>query len=280
MNDFGHVRTAHNLITLFVAGGHDHLILRVRLARRTTQILNILLWYPQVRLVWTATPADKLVRAVGDYMPGMAVSDDHMIAPYPMHPQLYSQYREQPRLVAYRRSQRSIPVLFAGARGEGYKAVTGMLPRHEIIQHVTATERVFVSPRVDQARWLALLSSANFFLAPPGVVIPFSHNLTEAMAVGTIPITNYAHWYTPPLVDGETCLTFSTLAELDAALDRAHQMSPQAIADMRQRVIAYYEHVFTPAAFVRRIMQNPASIIDVHFLDELKPMVVEARAHE
>src|SRR5690606_36436302 len=55
-------------------------------------------------------------------------------------------------------------------------------------------------------QWLELMSRSEFFIAPPGVLMPFSHNIIEAMGVGTIPITQYGHLFDPPLLDGETCL--------------------------------------------------------------------------
>lgn len=66
-----------------------------------------------------------------------------------------------------------------------------------------------------------MLASADFFLCQPGEIMPQCHNIVEAMAVGTIPLTNYPDWLSPPLVDGREALVFDTFASLDAAVTRA-----------------------------------------------------------
>lgn len=89
--------------------------------------------------------------------------------------------------------------------------------------------------------WLPFLASADFFLACPGVSIPFSHNAIEAMSVGTIPILNYAQSFSPALEDGKNCIAFTTEANLLKRLDEVLAMSEEEIAALRQNVISYYE---------------------------------------
>lgn len=69
-------------------------------------------------------------------------------------------------------------------------------------------------------RWLETLADAECVLAPPGYVQPFCHNIVEAMAVGTAPITQYCACFAPALRDGKECLAFDTLPALAATLRR------------------------------------------------------------
>ena len=67
---------------------------------------------------------------------------------------------------------------------------------------------------VDDREWLENLSRSEFFLSPPGIVMPMCHNLVEAMAVGAIPITNYPEWFDPDLRHMETCIVFDSKEDL------------------------------------------------------------------
>lgn len=171
-----------------------------------------------------------------------------------MHHQIYWQYREHLNLEKYRQSTRQTRVMFAGNYGDGYVKRHDMLTRGEIVKHLEG--KGIIHPRVDQGQWLKLLATADFFVAPPGVRIPLSHNIVEAMAVGTIPITNYPNWLHPPLRDGETCLAFTTLEELDDALQRITDMSTATIEAMRERVIDYYQQYLNPNAFMQRALNS------------------------
>ncbi len=97
--------------------------------------------------------------------------------------------------------------------------------------------RVEVSPQ----KWFELLASADFFFCPPGQIMPLCHNIVEAMAVGTIPLTNYPEWLSPPLVDGREALVFDTLESLDVAVGRALAMDQDDIARMRLAVSGYHD---------------------------------------
>ncbi|MDW8322984.1 MAG: hypothetical protein RMK60_02675 [Burkholderiales bacterium] len=117
--------------------------------------------------------------------------------------------------------------------------------------------------RIDVADWLPTLAQADFFLCPPGIVMPMSHNIIEAMAVGTIPITNYPEWMDPPLRHGVDCLAFDTLAELESVLRLALALDAAQIAQMRSAVIDYYERYLRPQGFVARIEQHPAEVVPI-----------------
>jgi hypothetical protein len=107
--------------------------------------------------------------------------------------------------------------------------------------------------RIEPEDWLGTLAMADFFLSPPGIVMPMCHNIIEAMAVGTIPITNYPEWLDPHLVHMENCIVFDDREDLIAKLKMALEMAPQEIARLRSNVIDYYETHMRPDTFVRRV---------------------------
>jgi hypothetical protein len=71
--------------------------------------------------------------------------------------------------------------------------------------------------------------------------MPHSHNLVEAMSVGTIPITNYHSYMRPQLTPDGNCLAFSTIQELEMVIDCALCISAAKIRRLREGVISYYE---------------------------------------
>jgi len=236
----------------------------------------------------------KVIHLHYDYSPRLSLSPSHFAMPVPMHPQMYVEYFEVEHLETYRSSPRRLRILFSGnCDEEGYdqpiiKEVYGKLSRLQIMKVIEAqhwgrwiseaglaellkqdqyhNEFVLLRPsiRINQGQWLKTISQSDFFLCPPGIVFAWSYNLVEAMAVGTIPITNYAEWFFPPLRDRVNALTFSTVAELGTALAIACQMSETQIAEMRRNVIAYYQTHLDLKQFVTRLMEHPAQTVHLH----------------
>ena len=233
-----------------------------------------------------------------DYSPQLSLSPGHFTMPLPMHPQLYVEYFETRHLRVYRANTRRLRILFSGnCDEEGYnqpiiREVYGKLSRFEIMKAIQTrrwgrwvsdaelsellkqndyqNEFVVVDHRVriNQRHWLNTVSQSDFFLCPPGIVLVRSHNLVEAMAVGTIPITNYPEWFFTPLRHGINALTFTTVEELGKAIDLARRMSDAQIAEMRKNVIAYYEEHLELKSFVTRLMEDPAQTIHLHLWKE------------
>lgn len=114
---------------------------------------------------------------------------------------------------------------------------------------LTASSEVRIEPQ----DWLSTLAMADFFLSPPGIVMPMCHNIIEAMAVGTIPITNYAEWLDPPLRHMENCIVFDDRDDLIAKLKMVLEMAPDEIARLRSNVIDYYDAYMRPDTFIRRL---------------------------
>ena len=206
-----------------------------------------------------------------------------IIMPYPVHP-VHAGRGLAERLRRCRSGERKVRIFFSGDR-EGYAKnrihyPKPKLPRAEVINAILKERgdktllvggeqelaRVCASgyvnrclimdqehSRIAETRWLETLAASDFFLCPPGYIMPMCHNTVEAMAAGAIPIINYPEWFDPHLVHGENCIAFDDKADLLARLDDVLAMDAEEIARMRQRVIAYHDDRLAPEAFVRRI---------------------------
>ena len=206
-----------------------------------------------------------------------------ILMPYPVHP-VHAGPDLRERLRKCRASEKKMRVFFSGDR-EGY--VTNRihyprpkLPRLEVINAIlkemgdkallvrgeenlgSACATGYVNrclimdqdqSRIDETRWLGTLAKSDFFLCPPGYVMPMCHNTIEAMAVGAIPIINYPEWFDPPLEHLQNCIAFDDKADLLLKLTEVLEMGGEHIARMRQRVIAYYDDYLDPESFVRKL---------------------------
>jgi hypothetical protein len=208
---------------------------------------------------------------------------DALMMPYLMHPVIYKR-KQHERLWRFRENERRVTILFSGNYGERY--VHSILPdrfgkmsRPEImalllaskIPHIVNTREeidsflyrggyrnvfMLVNTRnvyIDQKNWLDALSKSHFFLAPPGDIRPMCHNIIEAMAVGTIPITSYPEWFHPSLAHRENCLIFTDRADLFQKIQMAMRMDLKEIDALRRQVMRYYDDHLSPDSFIRRI---------------------------
>lgn len=143
----------------------------------------------------------------------------------------------------------SYVALQAPTRGAGPWAASDV-PRAAEEQGVDLSTGVVLLEgwRVHSSEWMGLLAQAAFFIAPPGVAMPHSHNIIESMAVGTIPITNYGHLMKPPLTETEA-LHFSTTGELADCLRRALDMPETERTTMSAAAASYYEAHLAGEAF-------------------------------
>ncbi len=231
-------------------------------------------------------PGGRSIRVSDDYYttPG---GGNVLHYPYVMHPWLYAlgQYK---RLGKLRRTPRRFRLFFSGAINETYQDYFKfpMMSRLAIVECLLDTFRreiCLVStpadlaelPRTDRPivmvlfrgeviasgvhhvlardKYVQLLAQSQFALCPPGCQMPHSHNLIEAMAVGTIPITNYAAYCRPPLTDGQDCLAFSTPDELCSAVRRALAAPPAEVQAMQAATTRYYDDELSPAGFARKL---------------------------
>jgi len=206
-----------------------------------------------------------------------------ILMPYPVHP-VHDGPDLQERLQNYRARERKMRVLFSGDC-EGYtknriRYPKPKLPRLDVInailqgmgdkvllvqgeRHLDSVcaggyvNRCLIMDqnqgRIDETRWLQTLATSDFFLCPPGFVMPMCHNTVEAMAVGAIPIINYPEWFDPHLEHLKNCIAFDDKSDLLDKLNEVLRMDGNQIARMRRHVIDYYDNHLTSESFVRRI---------------------------
>lgn len=205
--------------------------------------------------------------------------------PYPMFLKFYP-LQQHKRLPQFRANSRPVRALFAGGEGEAYRAngkpifeADPMLDRCQVLRVVDSlptehkiefsTLEAFTDLesaskfvrlkglRIDEGKWLDTLSLTNFFLCPPGVSMPMCHNIIEALAVGTIPITNYPNSFPVPLEHGVNCLSFKTEDELKEAIVAALSMDSTEVKRMREAAAIYYDTHCSIHAFHKTLEALP-----------------------
>ena len=185
-----------------------------------------------------------------------------------MHPDVYH-FGIADRLESLRSEPKRIRVFFGGNTGEPYvnadieqifgmanrKIVTDILDAMpgmlKIASHAAFEEAMSArEPKMlllgknvalDIEEWMRTLTRSDFFIAAPGVSMPFSHNVIEAMAVGTIPVLQYGELFAPPLTDGGNCIVFDSENDLVERLEYCRDLSPDAVAGLRKGVLDYYD---------------------------------------
>lgn len=227
------------------------------------------------------------------------------IVPYFMHPNVFETGLDQ-IVPTLRTSPKRIRVFFAGTVGaEAYGAAFTwpILNRHEVmttlveaageaLEHVTrstdraaflendhvfavalthATENTLDKHPLTQAEMLGFAASSHFFVSPPGMRVPHSHNAIEAMGVGAIPIINYGHLFDPPLEHGRTCLRFETTDDLRDVLRQAQNMPLDSVAQLRDNVLRYFDEHLAPASFFTRLLHGEPGLATLHIFNERSP---------
>lgn len=262
-------------------------------ARDLVVAKRILGWHRFVcrtRLDWPGSPTSDLVLSSQPSRDGRRVEvveryyceagPREVHVPYFAHPQFYAG-RLHVRCRAMRARQRPIRVLFCGSFEHSAYVDDfdfPMLNRREIVSHLIAMVdsgsgpggRIVIAsseghsslrrPPSTLDAYMSLVASADFSVCPPGIRVPHSHNLIEAMSVGTIPILNYAELVRPALHHGQTCLRFATLEELSETIEWALRQSDHAVREMRRAVIDHYDQMLDPGAFARRVVASAGSI--------------------
>lgn len=107
------------------------------------------------------------------------------------------------------------------------------------------------------------LNSFCFYLALPGVFMPLSHNIIEALSTGAIPILhkNYANIMKPELQHMHNALIYEDLKNLESMIKLAYKMEDQTLKNMKFNVKSYYESHLTPNAITKKIISKNFEII-------------------
>ncbi|MEM0924422.1 MAG: hypothetical protein AAGJ83_00155 [Planctomycetota bacterium] len=123
--------------------------------------------------------------------------------------------------------------------------------------------------RTHPKHWLEMIARSDFFLAAPGGDYPLSHNVVEAMAVGTVPVIEYGPLMAPPLTDQKNCLTYQGAEGLRRTLAKIRLMDRQQIAALRTGAAKYYDQHLSASAFTRALKSG--SYRGIHMLHYLAP---------
>jgi hypothetical protein len=208
------------------------------------------------------------------------------VASYPLHPDFYHSYPSAELFDSLRSSFRVMRIFFSGNADiksynsddlrEHFKIMNRvaiinrinemfdhsgklvMLERKEQLLELQKDnhvhQKIFINlDKTESKDWLNALSKSDFFLCAPGVRMPWAHNMAESMAVGTIPILQYANWCSPPLTHKENCLAFKDAEDLQNVIELALEMPQEEIERMRKNVVLYYEKHLSPASVVRKL---------------------------
>ncbi len=105
-------------------------------------------------------------------------------------------------------------------------------------------------------RWLELIAKSDFFLCFSGTDLPMCHNAIESMAVGTIPIIGYAHWFYPNLEHQKNAIVYTDADDFVRKLHEVFAMDEKAIERLRKGVIEYYDTHLGGKNFVRKYEQQ------------------------
>lgn len=221
-----------------------------------------------------------------------------IIMPYPVHP-MHAKRVVGESLSELRATKRKVRILFAGDL-EGYKRrwigyPKEKLSRIDVISTIkeclgeplrlanTAQElneimesehtKKFVlvdndGARISWDRWLDVIARADFFLCPPGIVMPMCHNIIEAMAIGTIPITSYPEWFSPKLVHMKNCVVFDGKNDLIEKVKMALAMSDDQRIEIRENAMKYYELNLKPQTFVKKVEARTESSLNILMYSE------------
>lgn len=112
--------------------------------------------------------------------------------------------------------------------------------------------------RIELNQLKSILQSFNFFMALPGIDIPQSHNLIEAIEIGCIPIIHktYSELLFPPLEHYRNAIVYETKEELDVLIKEAFKINEKDILILRENVLEYYNRYLSPKAVVDSIENN------------------------
>lgn len=236
----------------------------------------------------------KVIRISYDIREGLSLAGS-IVAPYWMHPNAYRTSLAD-SLENWRDVPKSVKILFAGNLARDRYTYKGPLNRDrlnriEILQRVLARfpDRTLLirdpdelkallekghrhgivvfdatDARLGREEWFPVLSRCEYFLALPGVLMPMSHNMIEAMALGCVPICNYPDWFSPRLAHGKNCLAFGNDASLGQAVESALNAAPEQTARLRAGVLDYFGTRLQPRAFLDPVFESRHRMVTVY----------------
>ena len=254
---------------------------------------------PTDSLVITDQPATDKINAV-QLRIGRDIEPEFPTMPYSMHPAI-APLATDDHLEICRRRERGTCIMFAGNMNPKYGRPSmgrdfGLCSRETLVmlltdvrdKHAAHNDPGHNNPEhndaldiesglraidvidsrqdpIASADWLSTVAGSRFFVCCPGVCQPMCHNLVESMAVGTIPILEYADRVVPVLEDGETAICFQGQDGFRQALNRALQMPTDEVEAMSKRVAEFYDRSLRQADFLASIRDAPRSCSAISF---------------
>lgn len=226
----------------------------------------------------------------------VVLSANTLLIPYMMHPSIYHKDRDR-ELGALRSASRIGKILFAGNvdpkayDGGSVVRIHHKLPRYSLIRFLESalsaeefwcikSEEDFslMQPyenklliiksqdyKIPSEYWLPTLSNYDFFLACPGSDMPMCHNAVEAMAVGSIPLLEYAEYFHPALIHQQNCIIFKGKEDLLIKLREVLAMEKDDIEKLRANVIRYYDTYLEPSLWVEKVVETQHEVRELVF---------------
>lgn len=110
------------------------------------------------------------------------------------------------------------------------------------------------------------LARFNFFLACPGISMPFSHNVIEAISCGTVPIIEkrYAELFSPPLIHLNNAIVFENVSALNKTIEEAFSLSSEKMELLQKNVLDYYDAYLTPKNVVASVVSTKPDCIVIN----------------
>ena len=259
--------------------------------------------YPQASVVVTdmkhapANPNQKVIIVKYEEKIPPSTESNAFTLPFFIHPQVHDSGQldllDREGLTTKTRSMR---ILFAG--NDKYPVYDNpllpnrynILSRHRCLETLRETlppeqlynpkayENLFDSPHepaftlssypsceIPQALWLKTVAEADFYLATPGVHMPFCHNLIEALAAGSIPILQYPQYLQPNLEHSKNCLVFDDAQSLTSVVKFAMSASPKEVARLRKGAMQFYQDYLTPGSFAKKMLEHSSNEVTLYF---------------
>jgi len=237
-----------------------------------------------------------------DFSAGYSVADKSIPFPFPMFPDIYASKQDQ-HLGEIRTIEKKWAVFFGGDTATkkytktAIKDIYKKIPRAEMLRiletglpahlwqplrtdadlsHAQSAEQSAVLTlntrdcSIEPRNWLKTVALSRFFLGCPGVRYPMSHNLIEAMAVGSVPITQYPELFFPALQPGINCLTFNCPESLVDTVLAALSMPDKQSESLSKAAIAYYDTYLEPKAVIKRLLASEGHTTTICLLPFLK----------
>ena len=118
--------------------------------------------------------------------------------------------------------------------------------------------------KIPQKLWLETVATADFYLATPGVHMPFCHNLIEALAAGSIPILQYPQYLQPHLEHSKNCLVFDDAESLIEVVNFAMTAPQEEILKLRKGAMKFYVDYLKPGSFAKKMLAHDSNELTLY----------------